>query len=60
MTQKEADEQYGPVGAPQEDLDEQPRYDDTTPATVDSEPATPQVEDLPPQPGEHEGESGAW
>ncbi len=47
MSQDEGDQRYGPVGAPQEDLETQETYDDATHAPATPGPATPQVERLP-------------
>ena len=49
MSDQPRDEEYGPVGAPEEDLRGVPGYGDVTPADAEPGSATPQVE---PRPGE--------
>ena len=47
MSEQPRDEEYGPVGAPEEDLRGAPGYGDVTPADAEPGPATPQAEPLP-------------
>lgn len=47
LSEQDRSEPFGPVGAPQEDLQGEPEYDGTSPASDEPGPVSPELTPLP-------------